>query len=155
MGRPVREHRCARDVSYGEDMRHVGVHLSIDRDDAALVDRDPRGRGIDGVAVGAAPDRDKHTIEILGRRHVRPLESRSQAARVRLELGDARAQHNARIALLDALLQRTDKISVGSRHQSVGELDHRDSRAECVVHACHLEPDDAAAHHQKPLAVLG
>ena len=38
----VRQHRRSGDIADGKDMRHVGAHLLVDGDDAALVDRDAR-----------------------------------------------------------------------------------------------------------------
>ena len=71
-----------------------------------------------------------------------------------LELRDARAEHETRVALFDPLLQRTHQVAVGARHEPIAQFDHRDRGAERIVHTGHLETDDAAAHHQKPLALL-
>ena len=45
----VRQHGLADDVADGEDVRHVGAHLLVDGNEAALVDRDARGLGIDAA----------------------------------------------------------------------------------------------------------
>ena len=45
--RLVREHRLPDDVADREDVRHVGAHLPIDRNEAALVDRDARRFRVD------------------------------------------------------------------------------------------------------------
>ena len=64
--RLMRQHRLADDVADGEDVRHVGAHLPVDRNVAALVDRDARGRGADAGAVGAPSDGDQHRVERFG-----------------------------------------------------------------------------------------
>ena len=40
--RLVREHRLPDDVADREDVRHVGAHLPVDRDETALVHHDAR-----------------------------------------------------------------------------------------------------------------
>ena len=52
--RLVGEHRLADDVADREDMGNVGAHLPVDGDEAALVDRDPRGLGADRARRWAA-----------------------------------------------------------------------------------------------------
>src|SRR5271154_894048 len=47
----VGEHRLADDVADGEDMRNIGAHLAIDRDEAALVDSHASRLGADPLAV--------------------------------------------------------------------------------------------------------
>ena len=49
--RLVREHRLADDVADREDVRHVGAHLVVDGDEAAIGDRDARLVGADLLAV--------------------------------------------------------------------------------------------------------
>ena len=73
---------------------------------------------------------------------------------MRLELGDPRIHHNARVALLDALLQRPHQIAVGARHQSVGELHDGHCHSKRVVNARHFQTDDSAADDQQALAIL-
>ena len=81
--RLVGEHRLADDVADGEDVRHVGAHLLVDRDEAALVDRDARRLGADRRAVGPAPDRDQHRVEHFGLRAALALEGDMQPVRLR------------------------------------------------------------------------
>ena len=66
----VRQHRLADDVADREDVRHVGAHLLVDRDKAAVAHRDARLLGIDLLAVRTAPHRHQHhVVELrLGRR---------------------------------------------------------------------------------------
>ena len=62
----MRQHRLADDVADGEDVRHVGPHLPVDGDVAALVDGDARSVRADARAVRTPPDGDQDRIERLG-----------------------------------------------------------------------------------------
>ena len=73
---------------------------------------------------------------------------------MRLEFRDARAEHDTGVALFYPLLQRTHQIAVGAGHEPIAQFDHRDAGAERIVHAGHLQADDASAYHQEPLALL-
>jgi hypothetical protein len=55
MHRLVGQHRVADDVADGEDVRHVGAHLGIDRDEAAVGDDDARLVGAIFLPFGARP----------------------------------------------------------------------------------------------------
>ena len=79
----MRQHRLADDVADGEDVRHVGAHLAVDGDEAALVDRDARRVGADARAVRASSDRDQHRVERLGLRAVRAFERDLEPVRLR------------------------------------------------------------------------
>ena len=61
--RLVGQHRLADHVADGEDVRDVGAHLLVDRDEAALVDRDAGVLRPDQLAVRPAADRDEHPVE--------------------------------------------------------------------------------------------
>ena len=52
--RLVRQHGLTDDVANGEDVRHVGAHLDIDVDEAAVGDGDTSFLGGDFFAVGRA-----------------------------------------------------------------------------------------------------
>ena len=60
--RLVRQHRLADDVADREDVRHVGAHLDVHRDEAAVADRDAGLLGADLVAVGAAAHGLQHQV---------------------------------------------------------------------------------------------
>ena len=60
--RLVREHRLADDVADREDVRHVGAHLLVDVDEAAIGDGDAGLVGADLLAVRAAADGDQHEV---------------------------------------------------------------------------------------------
>ena len=54
MHRLVRQHRLADDVADGEDVRHVGAHLRVDGDEAAVGDGHAGLVGGDLLAVRRA-----------------------------------------------------------------------------------------------------
>jgi hypothetical protein len=55
MHRLVRQHRLADDVADGEDVRHVGAHLHVHRDEAALADGDAGLVGAIFLPLGTRP----------------------------------------------------------------------------------------------------
>ena len=81
--RLVRQHRLADDVADGEDVRHVGALLLVDRDEAALVDEHAGVLGADQLAVGPPPDRDQDLVEGVGRGGAAALEAHAQPVGVR------------------------------------------------------------------------
>jgi hypothetical protein len=64
----VRQHRLADDVADREDVRRVGAHLLVGRDEAALDHQDTRVLGADQPTIGPAADRHQDAIEAGGRR---------------------------------------------------------------------------------------
>ena len=60
--RLVRQHRLADDIADGEDVRHVGAHLLVDFDEAAIGDGDTGLVGVDQLAIGRAADGDQHHV---------------------------------------------------------------------------------------------
>ena len=75
--RLVRQHRLADDVADREDVRHVGAHLLVDVDEAALGDRNAGLLGADLLAVRAAADRDEHqVVDLRPGRRLLALEAR-------------------------------------------------------------------------------
>ena len=83
MHRLMGEHRLADHVSDGKDMRNIGAHLLVDRDEAALVDSDARGLRADHLAAGTAADGDQQTIEQIVRRSIRTFERHAKAVGLR------------------------------------------------------------------------
>ena len=72
---------------------------------------------------------------------------------LRARFGDAIERHA--VSCGDTIVyvsrERAHEVLVRARYQRVHQLDHRDLRAERVVHRRHLEPDDAAADDQQAL----
>ena len=71
----VRKHRLANDIADREDMRHVGAHLLIDGDEAAVTDGNARSFGLDRLPVRASANRDQNHVIDLG---LAPAHSRLQ-----------------------------------------------------------------------------
>ena len=104
--RLMRQHRLADDVADGEDMRHVGAHLPVDRDVAALVDGDARRGGADARAIGASSDGDQDRVERLGLRAVGAFVTDLEPVWLRLDGGHLRLQQDLLVELADALRER-------------------------------------------------
>ena len=110
---------------------------------------DPGELRADGLAVGHAADGHQHALEHLRGRRLVAIEADAQAGGLRLDRGDLGVEEDLLVARPDAALERTHQVRIAARHQLPGELDHADLGAEGVVHARHLESDDAAADHQQ------
>jgi hypothetical protein len=67
--RLVRQHRLTDGVADREDVRHVGAHLLVSRDEAALVHQDTRVLGADQPAVGPSHLQAPRPIPAARRRH--------------------------------------------------------------------------------------
>ena len=146
---------CADDVADREDVRHVGAHLLVDRDEATLVDVARRRLGADRAAVRHAPDRDQHAVEGLRRRRLLALEAAPAARRARprcpspwCRAGSARSGRGC--------ASRAGAPGRGSQPgiRLGGQFDDADARAERIVDAGHLQTDDAAADHQQAAGEL-
>ena len=144
----MRKHRLADDVADCENVLNVGAHLPIDRDEAALVDRDPRRLGADRLAVRTPADRDQDGVENFGRRAGRTLIGDVESVALGLDLGHFRLEQDLVVELADSLGERGDDVGVGAGHQLIHHLDHGDACAERIIDRRHLEADDAAAQDQ-------
>ncbi len=124
----VRQHGLADDVADGEDVRHVGAHLAVDRDEAALIDGHARLVGADLLAVRAAPGglQDQVVALRFGRRLL-TFERDPEAIVFRFDGGGFRLQHDLVEALGVLLFPDLDGIAVGALHQAVEHLDDIDA----------------------------
>ena len=147
----VRQHRLADDVADRMNMRHVGAHVLVRRDEAAFGDIHSGSLRIDILAVGSAPYREQHAVIDLRLRRVFALEGGLEAVFLRFQFGDLGLEVNAFVAFLDALVQRPDQVAIGARNQAVKQFHHGDFRADGIVDRGHLQADDAAADHQQTL----
>ena len=148
----VRQHRLADQIADGEDVRHVGAHLAVDFDEAAVRHLHAGLVGGDLLAVRAAAHGDEHQVVDLRRRcrgtrfgrFKRDLDAfRQRFHGDRLGLG-----HDVVEALLVELLPHLDRVAVGALHQAIHHFDHVDARAERGIHGRHFQADDAAADDQ-------
>ena len=151
--RLVREHRLADDVADGENVRHVGAHLVIDRNETAVGDDDTGLVRADLLAVGTAPDRhEDQIVELrLGRRL---LAFEADVDRILLSLRRATVlvfEHDSVEARLVHLLPDLHQVAVGALHQAVEHFHDVEAGAERRIHGAHFQPDDAAADHQHAL----
>ena len=151
VGRLVRQHRSGRQVADREDVRHVGPLLIVDRHEAALIDQDARGLGAEAVAVGTAADRDEHSPEQAGAGlAVVTLHRHHEAVLLRLDPGHAGCRVDVLQALGKPALEGPHQIPVDAGQQLRQQLDDGDPVAQGGVDRRNLQPNDAAADHQKP-----
>ncbi len=122
--RLVRQHRIADDVADRIDVRHVGAHLDVHRDEAALVDGHTGGIRTDVASVGTPPDGHQHTVIQLRLGCLFAFKVHFQACLLGFDLADLGLQVDCLVAFLDALVQRLDQILVGAGHQLVHQFDH-------------------------------
>src|SRR5690606_40182167 len=61
----VSQHGLPDDVADGIDVRHVGAHLPVDRNEAPLIDRHARRIRADGCPVGAPTDGLQYQVVTL------------------------------------------------------------------------------------------
>ncbi len=106
----VRQHRLADQIADGEDVRHVGAHLPVDRDEAAFGDLHAGLVGVDPVAVRRATDRDQHAIpgarlQARGTAGVRRLERHGDALLRSLDLRGLGLQVHGDALLLQAVVR--------------------------------------------------
>ena len=143
------EHGLADDVADRKDVRHVGAHLRIHRDEAALADDHARLLGADLPAVGRTARRLQDEVVAHGLRGgLVALELHPQAVVPGLDRHGLRLEHDVVEAVGVLLLPHLDRVGVRALHQAVEHLDHVDARAQRGVDGRHLQPDDAAADHQ-------
>ena len=150
--RLVGEHGLAHDVADGVDVRHVGAHLDVDGDVAALADHHARFLRADALAVRRAAHRlQNQVVRLRLLRRGLALEAHHDAGGCGLGAHRLRLQHDVVEARRVELLPDLHQVAVGAEHQSVEHLDHVEPRAEGGVHRAHLEADDAAAHDEHAL----
>ncbi len=140
----MRQHRPAGEIADREYVRHVGLHLLVDGDDAAFVDVDARVFGAELVAIRPAADGHQHFVEGVAGRLLPFLEQHVDARGRRLHGRDFRTEHDVVFARLDDLEERPQQVRVGAGHQRIHQLDDGDRRTERAVDAGHLQADDAA-----------
>jgi hypothetical protein len=145
----VGEHGLADDVADGEDVGHVGAHLGIDGDEAAVAHDHAGLVGADLLAVGrAARGLQDHVVLDRFRRSAFAFEAHVEAVFLRLDGDRLGLQHDLVEAAGVLLFPHLDGVAVGALHQAVHHLDHVDAGAEGGIDGGHFEADDAAADDQ-------
>src|SRR5690606_14855551 len=133
----------------GIDMRHVGTHLRVHFDEAAVGDGHAGLVGCDLHAVRAAAHcHQHHVIELRLRRSAACFGGFEGDLDAFLQCLDAYSlglQHDAVEALLVELLPYLDQVTVCALHQAIHHFDHVDACAERGINRCHFQADDAAA----------
>ncbi len=115
MHRLVRQHRRPRDVADGENVRDIGRHPLVDRDETRLAYRHSGPLGADAQAVRLAPDGlENHVVALcLGRRHV-ALEAHPGTLRIDMRRHGARAQHDVVEAVAVLHLPDFRQLAIGA-----------------------------------------
>ena len=150
----VGEHRAADHVADGIDAGDVGAEMIVDRDPAALVERDAgflRGRGprcraagrsatstMSASIVSAAPPAAGSTATL----------SASPDVSTEATLLDRR---KAMPCFVEQALGLPGDLAVHAGQDAVEELDHGDLAAEPAPDRAELEADDAGADDEQPL----
>ncbi len=122
----VGEHRLADDVADGKDVRDIGAHLPVHRDEAALIDGDAGLVGIDPAPVRRAADRDQHLAIGLLSRSCRPSRSwpRCRCATAFRPVTFV-PSHDGLVTLADAPLERPQQVWIHARHELIEQAPPR------------------------------
>jgi hypothetical protein len=135
--RLVRQHRLADDVADGEDVRHVGAHLHVHRDEAAIADDHAGLLGADLLAVGRAAHGLQHeVVDAFALGAVQAFEHHADAVLRGLGADRLGLQHQLVEARRVELLPDLDEVAVGALHQAVEHLDHVELRAQRASRPC-------------------
>ena len=124
----VRQHWLANNVADREDMRHVGAHLLIDGDEAAVAYDNASPLGFDCPPVGGAANCHQHHLVDLGlRRRTLTFETDPDASRCSLCRNRLGLQHDLVEPAGVFLLPHFDKIAICAGHEAIQHLDHVDA----------------------------
>ncbi|MNT46613.1 hypothetical protein D3C72_1832730 [compost metagenome] len=133
-------------------MRHVGAHLDVDRNEAAIAHRDAGLLGADLLAVRAAAHGLQHeVVDLRLLRRVLALEGDLDAFLRGFGADRLGLEHDVVEARRVHLLPDLHEVAVGALHQAVHHLDHIQARAQSAVHRAHFEADDATAQNEHAL----
>src|SRR5690606_4709116 len=131
MHRLVGEHGLADDIADGENVRHVGAHLRIDVDEAAVGDHHAGFARIDLVAVrGPSRSLQYQVVALRFGRRLFAFELDPDAVLLGFGRDCLGLQHDAVEAVGVLLLPGLDQIAVRALHQAVHHFDHIDAGAE-------------------------
>ena len=151
VSRLVGQHRLARGVADGEDVRVGRAALAVDEEKALRIDLDFRLLQAEAVAVRPPAHGKEDAAELPRLLDAVGLEGRLD----RILLVDQAEEFRARVDRLELLLelfvQRADEVAIDARQQAVGHLEDRNAAAQCGVDGPHFQADVAAADHQQRL----
>jgi hypothetical protein len=151
----VGQHRLARHVADGEDVRVGRAPLRIDGDEPLAVHFRLGILQAQAVAVGAAADRQQDAAEAFDLRFSVRLEGRFDGIVLIGQAEQLGAEMDGGELPLDSFLQGPDEVAVGARQQPVGQLDDRHAAAQGGVDGAHFQADIAAADHQQRFGHVG
>ena len=127
--RLVREHRLTDDVADGVDVRHVGAHLRVGRNETAVADGHTGLVRADVPAVRAAAHREQHhVVGLRSRGRLLALEADVDRVLLRFGADGLGLQHHAIEARLVHSLPDFDQVAVRTEHQTVEHFDHVEPR---------------------------
>ncbi len=126
MHRLVRQHGVAHHVADRVDVRYIGLHLGIDGDEAALIDRHACGFRRDVAPVGTTAHRHQRAVVQLWFGSLVAFKGHSQTLRQGLDLADLGLEVNGFVALFDTLVQWAHQVLVRAGNQAVGQFHHAD-----------------------------
>ncbi len=152
----VREHRAAHDVSDRPHVGKVGPALGIDRDEAALVERESDGASGQTVRVRESPDRHDQAVE--GCRLRRPggvVEADNDFIGADLDPRDRNAGVDDQALPPEKLLRFARHRIVRGSEECRQRFEHGHLGAEPPPDAAHFEADNSRADDAEPRGHLG
>ena len=149
--RLVRQHRLARGVADGEDVRVTGAALAVDDEEALRIDGDVGVLQAEAVAVRPPAHGEKDAAELPHLLDAVGLEGGFDCILLVDQAEEFRARVDRLELLLESFVQRADEVAIDAGQQAVGHLDHGDAAAQRGVHGAHFQANVAAANHQQRL----
>ena len=120
----VRQHRLADDIADSKDVRHVGAHLFVNADEAAIVNFHARFTCIEVFTVRYAADSDQHCVVTLRfRRCFFTFHGNVNTVFFRFNGSHFGFQHQVKF-LADAFGEDFHHVFVGSRDNLVEHFHH-------------------------------
>ena len=147
----VRQHRTRNRVADGEYPLHVGLEPPVDGDEPAIVALDPDLLQPETVREGSPPDRDQNRVAVDGFAAAAVDRLKRDPERISPPLGSDRfggCPERHALPFEQARHLRGD-LAIHPRQDAVQILDHRHLRAQPLPDGTQLEPDIAAADHDK------
>ncbi|CWN32114.1 Uncharacterised protein [Neisseria meningitidis] len=146
----VRQHRLTDDVADGVDVRHIGTHLFVHFDEAAIGYGNACFFRADEFAVGRAAGGNQYGIVALRLfRRICTFKGNVNAVFFRLDCNGFGVDHNVVKTVFVLFLPYFYQIAVCALHQAVHHFNHIQTRTQRAVNRTHLETDNTAADNQQ------